>query len=112
MKPIPNTKRRVANIDEAQFQPLLDETGRVDGEFLQINPNKPPGYGFHVYRMPPGHTTTAHVHQGAEEFLILEGELIDHDGYHYRQGDLVWLDANTEHNSYSPDGALLVVYFR
>ena len=52
------------------------------------------------------------VHEGDEEFFVLEGELIDHDGYRYKKGDLVWLDAKTGHNSYSPNGALLVVFFR
>ena len=53
-----------------------------------------------------------HVHDGHEEFLLLEGELIDHDGFKYEKGDLVWLEAGTEHNSYSPNGALLAVFFR
>ena len=62
--------------------------------------------------MAPGHTTTAHKHAGDEEFLVLEGELVDHDGHRYGPGDLVWLEAGTTHHSYSPEGALLVVYYR
>ena len=112
MKPISKEKRRVVNIHSGQFRPFVDETGREDGEVLQINPNKETGYGFHIYRMPPGHLTTAHTHKGDEEFYILEGEIIDHDGYRYKQGDLVWLAAETKHNSYSPEGALIVVYYR
>ena len=112
MKPIEPGKRRVANVDKGGFQTLYDKNGRADGEVLQINADKKLGYGFHIYRMPPGHTTTPHEHQGDEEFLVLEGELIDHDGFRYKRGDLVWLAAKTRHSSYSPDGALLAVYFR
>ncbi len=102
----------MVNIADGTFLPFIDEDGSEDGEVLQVNPNKERGYGFHVYRMPPGHTTTPHVHDGDEEFYILEGEVVDHDGYRYKAGDLVWLEAKTKHNSYSPDGALLVVYYR
>ncbi len=112
MEPITERQRRVINIAQGTFQPLIDDEGRKDGEVLQINPNKKLGYGFHIYRMPPGHTTTPHVHEGDEEFYILEGEIIDHDGYRYKAGDLVWLEAKTKHHSYSPEGALLVVFFR
>lgn len=112
MKPIEKDKRRVVNIADGTFLPFTDENGSEDGEVLQVNPNTKRGYGFHVYRMPPGHTTTPHVHDGDEEFFILEGEVVDHDGYRYKAGDLVWLEAKTKHNSYSPDGALLVVYYR
>ena len=60
--------------------------------------------------MDPGHTTTQHVHTQGEEFLILEGDLVDHDGYKYGPGDLVWLREGTEHYSYSPNGCLIAVY--
>ncbi len=112
MKPISPNRRRVVNLADGEFLPFLDEDGQHDGDVLQVNPNKPTGYGFHVYRMAAGHSTTAHIHAGDEEFLVLEGEIVDHDGYRYREGDLVWLEAGTEHNSYSPEGALIAVYYR
>ena len=112
MKPISTEKRKVINIDVGKFDPLLDDDGRVDGEVLQINPNYQLGCGFHIYRMPPGHTTTRHVHEGDEDFLILQGEIVDHDGIRYKQGDLVWLEAGTEHHSYTEHGALIAVFFR
>ena len=39
-----------------------------------------------------------------------EWELFDDDGYRCRGGNLGWLDANARHNSYSPEGALLVEF--
>ena len=112
MKPISKSKRRVVNIENGEFLPLIDENGREDGQVLQLNPNHKRGFGFHIYAMPAGHHTTPHVHAGDEEFFVLAGEVIDHDGFRYQKGDLVWLEANTKHNSYSPDGAVLVVFYR
>jgi len=110
MDPIPSDDRKVLNIGNDNFAPFIDEDGRHDGDVLQANPDNKPGYGFHVYRMAPGHTTTAHTHVGAEEFLILEGDLEDHDGYKYRPGDLVWLRSGTKHHSYSKNGCVIAVY--
>lgn len=113
MKEIAPKRRIVRNILKDSFAPLINEAdGKQDGEVLHANPHEKPGYGFHAYRVPAGHTTVDHVHDGHEEFLLLEGELIDHDGFKYEKGDLVWLEAGTEHNSYSPNGALLAVFFR
>lgn len=110
MKPIDPDQRRVANIRDGAFVPFLAEDGTPDGEVLQVNPGNPTGYGFHVYRMAPGQTTIPHAHKGDEEFLVLEGELTDHDGYRYGPGDLVWLGDGTEHCSTSAGGCLLVVH--
>jgi anti-sigma factor ChrR (cupin superfamily) len=43
-------------------------------------------------------------------FCVLEGELIDHDGTHYRRGDMVLLRAGTQHSSHTPGGCTLLVY--
>jgi len=109
MKPIPSTDRRVVNMHEADFVPFLDEKGQSDGEVLQINGGRT-GYGFHVYRMAPGTSSAAHEHLGDEEFLLIEGDLTDHDGYAYKPGDLVWLRSGTEHNSTTKGGCVLAVY--
>ena len=112
MDPIAKQERRVANIFDAEYRhwTLEDGTPSQGETILQLSEDKPLGVGFHVYRMAPGTTTTPHRHNGDEEFLVLEGELSDHDGAIYRKGDLVWLRDGTVHNSHSKDGALLAVY--
>ena len=111
MKPVKPEDRRVANIYEAAFTPFVFEDGQAFGdEVLQLNDAEPLGVGFHVYRMPPGMTTRPHRHNGHEQFLILEGELIENDGTVFCKGDLVWLRDGTEHCSYTPDGCLLAVH--
>ena len=109
MKPIAENDRRVANFKSDAFEPFLDHEGNPDGEVLQVNGGRT-GYGFHVYRMAAGTTTAAHEHLGDEEFLLIEGDLTDHDGYAYKPGDLVWLRSGTKHNSSTKNGCLLAVY--
>lgn len=108
MKPIAEHERRVVNInDEGAFTPTEGEEGT---DFIQLNPDAKRFVGFYMYRMAPGSRSTPHRHGGAEEFVVLEGEVIDNDGATYRQGDVVWLAPGTEHNSYAPNGALVAVF--
>lgn len=112
MKPIEPHERRVASIhDPSAFAPYdpegLSETGT---SFIQLNPDAPRDVGFYIYRMEPGSRSTPHRHGGAEEFLIVEGELIDNDGAVYRAGDVVWLAAGTEHTSHTETGCVIAVY--
>lgn len=111
MKPVDAKDRRVANIHDAEFTPFVYDDGVALGDaILQLDGDRPLGIGFHVYRMPPGMTTRPHRHNGHEQFLVLEGELIENDGTVYRKGDLVWLRGGTEHCSYTPNGCLLAVH--
>ena len=110
MKPLNETERTVVNIDDAEFEPFITDAGDTDGYFLQLDRSKGPGRGFYIYKMEPGYTTIPHQHIGVEEFLILRGEATDHDGYTYREGDMVSLKAGTTHCSYSEKGCLIAVY--
>ena len=111
MKPISTAERRVANIRTADFEPWDAEGGSEQGtSFLQLNPAAPCGTGFYVYKMEPGARSVPHRHGGAEEFLIIEGTLIDNDGTIYETGDLVWLAPGTEHTSWTETGCLIAVY--
>lgn len=106
-----NDERRVANIKEATFTSFVYPDGLALGdEILQLDTDKPLGEGFHVYRMPAGMRTRSHIHNGHEQFLILEGELIEDDGTVFKPGDLVFYRDGTEHNSYTPNGCLLAVH--
>ena len=111
MKPVKPEDRRVVNIKEGEYRPFVYEDGAALGDsILQLDDSQPLGTGFHVYRMPPGMTTRPHRHNGHEQFLILEGELIENDGTVFRTGDLVWLRDGTEHCSHTPNGCLLAVH--
>ena len=109
MKAIDPGDRRIANIYTAPLKTLMSN-GAEDGEVLQLDTDRPLGTGFHLYRIAPGTTTQAHGHIGHEEFLMIEGDLVDHDGIRYRPGDLVCLRAVTAHTSYTEAGCLIVVF--
>lgn len=108
MKPIREGERRVVNIRTAPYRPI---PAPVAGSLsvLQLDNEQDLGVGFHLYRMAPGTWTEPHEHCCNEQFIVLEGELVDHDGMVYRTGDFVWLQAGTEHCSYAPNGCLLAV---
>jgi len=47
---------------------------------------------------------------GLEEFIILEGELIDSDGTVFKAGDFVSYAPGTRHNSRTETGCLIAVF--
>lgn len=104
-------QRRIANIHDATYQSFVYPDGVSLGDsVLQLDTDRELGVGFHVYRMPAGMKTRRHIHNGHEQFLILEGELIEDDGTILRAGDMVFYGDGTEHHSYTPDGCLLAVH--
>ena len=109
MKAIDPGDRQIAKIHTASCR-MLFSNGVADGEVLQLDTDRPLGTGFYLYRMAPGATTQAHSHSGHEEFLMLEGDFVDHDGTRYGPGDLVWLRDSTSHVSYTESGCLIVVF--
>jgi mannose-6-phosphate isomerase-like protein (cupin superfamily) len=111
VQPIAPNDRRIANIHTAEFKPFVFPDGVALGDsVLQLDDRQDLGVGFHVYRMPAGMTTRSHRHNGAEQFLILEGELHESDGTILRAGDMVLYRDGTEHNSHTPTGCLLAVH--
>lgn len=109
MKDILPHERKVVNIrDESAYTPTGE--GEQGTSFIQLNPDMEKFVGFYIYRMAPGAHSTPHVHGGAEEFLVVEGELTDNDGTTYRTGDVVYLAGGTEHTSYSEKGCIVAVF--
>jgi hypothetical protein len=45
-----------------------------------------------------------------EEFLVLEGDLVDSDGQVFTTGDFVSYRPGTHHNSWTETGCLLAVF--
>jgi anti-sigma factor ChrR (cupin superfamily) len=62
--------------------------------------------------MAPGTQSQPHEHTCHEQFLVLDGEVIDHDGHVYKPGDFVLLKEGTMHNSHTETGATLAVFIR
>jgi anti-sigma factor ChrR (cupin superfamily) len=114
MKPITPSVRTVVNIHSADYEHWRNEDGSelLDQSYLQLDDSFPPGSGFYIYKMEPGAVSTPHEHTCRESFLILDGELVDNDGYVYRRGDLVMLEEGTQHSSTAPNGCLIAVFVR
>jgi quercetin dioxygenase-like cupin family protein len=103
--------RRVFNIARTKFQ-VYDLEGPVQPEMavLPISYDRRSGQGAYVMRMDPGARTIAHRHPGMEEFIIIDGELIDSDGTVFRAGDFVSYQPGTRHNSWTDTGCMIAVF--
>ena len=63
----------------------------------------------YLIRFSPGSRSHPHIHEGSEEFLVLDGELMDHDGMAFQTGDFVRFESGSEHWSFSEKGCTLLV---
>ena len=63
----------------------------------------------YLIRFDPGSRSHPHIHQGSEEFLVLDGVLTDDDGMIFRTGDFVRFEPGSEHSSFSEKGCTLLV---
>ncbi|MGB3316706.1 MAG: cupin domain-containing protein [Albidovulum sp.] len=105
-----DTRRTLTRFDTAEFVPMAT-FGGSDGAMLwhNISFDAESGTGSYLLVMAPGASSAPHRHRGAEEFYVLEGELVDFDGHAYGAGDFVRLEPGTAHSSLSPTGCKLLV---
>ncbi|MEO1190974.1 MAG: cupin domain-containing protein [Pseudomonadota bacterium] len=83
----------------------LDETHGL----IPLSYRRDLGEGTYLMRMDPGAVTVPHEHSGYEDFLMLEGELIDDDGTVIGPGDLVTYAPGSFHNSRTETGCVILV---
>lgn len=103
--------RRVIATRTTPFQ-AYDLEGPVQPEmhWLPLSYRRETGTGCYLMRMAPGAVTIEHDHPGFEEFMVLEGELVDSDGRRFSAGDFVSYAPGTRHNSWTESGCILVVF--
>lgn len=105
--------RKVVNFRDAEYVTYgLQGNPQEDISWHNISWSDADESGFFLAKFLPGAVSIPHRHLGVEEFIILEGELTDHDGWVYRQGDCVSLSAGSRHYSSSKDGAIVGVFVR
>ena len=63
---------------------------------------------FLIHFKPKSHSSL-HIHNGIEEFFVLEGELVDGDGQLFEKGDFIRFESGTKHSSYTKKGCKLLV---
>jgi len=105
--------RHVIDIHSVEFKPF-DRYG-APVPFMSwhiISYDQISGQGSYVLKMDPGAQSVPHTHMGFEEFLIVEGELIDSDGMIFKKGEFVSFEPGSQHSSFSEKGALIIVFQR
>ena len=105
------TNRKIIATEGQALLPYdLEGPVQPDMAWLPLNFDRALGQGCYLMRMEPGAKTIAHDHRGFEDFLILDGELIDDDGTAFRRGDFVSFKPDTRHHSWTKTGCLILVF--
>ena len=108
------TKRKITNLYNVEFIPFDNYGVTVPGmSWHKISYSKEnEGQGTYVLKMEPGTKSLPHKHTGFEEFLMLEGELIDPDGKIFKKGDFISFEPGSKHSSHTINGCLVLVFMR
>ena len=103
------TDRKIISTATTTFAPYtLDGPVQEDMSQLELSYDAKTHQGAYMIRMQPGAETKRHIHKRREEYLILEGELIESDGTVLKQGDYVIYEPGSEHNSRTETGCFLI----
>ena len=107
------SKRKITNPLNVKFVPFDNYGAPVSGmSWHKISYNKEKGQGSYILKMEPGAKSLPHKHINYEEFLMLDGELIDHDDKIFKKGDFITFEPGSSHSSYTKTGCLLLVFQR
>ena len=106
-------KRKITNPFNVKFEPFDNYGSVVPGmSWHKITYSTEAGQGTYVLKMNPGTKSLSHTHTNYEEFLMLDGELIDVDNKVFKKGDFVTYEPGSTHSSYTKNGCLLLVFMR
>ena len=109
----PQNQRTKVNWREAAFETYsLQGEPQNDLTWHNLSWDDATNSGFFLIRFAPGGVSIPHEHLHYEEFVVLEGELEDHDGHVYRAGDCVSLAPGSKHFTRSKNGAVSAVFIR
>ena len=106
-------KRKITKLNNLNFKPFDKYGEPIKGwQWHKISFDEKTNFGTYVSKLDPGTKTLPHIHTGNEEFLILEGELIDSDGTIFKKGDFISYEPNSSHSSYTKKGCLILTFMR
>ena len=102
--------RNIIKTKKSKFLPY-DRYGKViyGLEWLPLSSDNPYEKEIFLIHFKPKSHSSLHIHNGIEEFFVLEGELIDGDGQLFEKGDFIRFEAGTKHSSYTKKGCKLLV---
>ena len=85
--------------DDTNYKPFDKYGIRIDGILWRnISYDKITNHGSYILKFEKDIQSIPHIHEGYEEFLILEGEIKDSNGDIYKKGDFVTYGPNTHHS--------------
>ena len=106
-------KRKITNPFNVKFQPFDSYGSPIPGmSWHKITYSKKTGQGTYILKMEPGGKSKLHEHTNFEEFIMLDGELIDPDDNIFKKGDIVTYEPGSRHSSHTKDGCLILVFMR
>ena len=107
-------KRKITDLFNVEFKPFDNYGVTVPGmSWHKISYNRENGgQGTYILKMDPEAKSLPHEHTGYEEFLMLDGELIDPDGKVFKKGDFITFEPGSTHSSHTKDGCLILVFMR
>ena len=106
-------KRTVANPFNVKFVPFDNYGSVIPGmSWKKITYNIETGQGTYILKMDSETKSLLHEHTNYEEFLMLDGELIDPDSKIFKKGNFVTFEPGSTHSSYTKNGCLLLVFMR
>ena len=107
------TKKKITDPFKVKFEPFDNYGSPIPGmSWYKITYNKKNGQGTYILKMDPGSKSQAHEHTNYEEFLMLDGELIDSDNQVFEKGDFVTFEPGSSHSSHTKIGCLILVFQR
>jgi anti-sigma factor ChrR (cupin superfamily) len=99
--------RNVVNWTSCDWQP---HPGREDLAWHPVRETSRPNDGYYLLHIPPGGSAPVYDAGIREEFIVLDGSLIDGDGLELAEGDFVSYQSGTSHDAGSPNGCTLLAY--
>ena len=107
------SKRKITDPFNVNFEPFDLYGDSIPGmNWCKVSYNPESGHGSYILKMDPGAKSLPHKHINYEEFLMLDGELVDPDNKIFKKGDFVTFGPGTKHSSYTKNGCLILVFMR
>ena len=107
------SKRKITNPLNVKFEQFDNYGAPIPGmSWHKISYNQKAGQGSYILKMEPSAKSLPHKHTNYEEFLVLDGELIDPDNTIFKKGDFITFEPGSSHSSYAKTGCLLLVFQR
>jgi anti-sigma factor ChrR (cupin superfamily) len=107
------SKRIITDPFNVKFEPFNNYGDAIPGmSWHKITYDQKTGQGTYILKMEPGAKSKLHEHVNFEEFIMLDGELIDPDNNVFKKGDIVTYEPGSKHSSYSKYGCLILVFMR